>query len=77
MLIRLFFKREPKDHAHKYTCPWLHMYLAFKCKAHSQGKMILSHTSDKKPFGHTQQNDEKHIPTYNHGTRTPDMSLPS
>lgn len=25
----------------------------------------------------TQQNDEKHIPTYNHGTRTPEMSLSS
>ena len=40
------------------------MHLAFKRKAHNQGKMILSHASDKKPFSHTQQNDEKHIPTY-------------
>lgn len=34
-----------------------------------------SGTGDKEPDGHTQQNEEKHIPTYNHGTRTPDMSL--
>lgn len=32
-------------------------------------------TPGKELFGHTQQNEEKHIPTYNHGTRTPDISL--
>lgn len=29
---------------------------------------------EKKEYLLTQQNDEKHIPMYNHGTRTPDIS---
>ena len=39
--------------------------------------LIINLDLDKNFSPLTQQNDEKHMPTYSHGTRTPDMSLPS